>query len=59
MTKNNDIVTVVCYGQTETMTRKKAIEKYQEGMMCCEGSEQERYTKIYFELLEGKKVCSD
>lgn len=57
--KSSDIVTVICYNQKETMTRKQAIDKYKEGAMMCEGSEGERYSNIYFQLIEGKKVCSD
>ena len=57
--KNNDIVTIKCYGQEEKMTRKAAIAKYQEGMAVCEGSEKERYTNIYLQLIEGNMVCTD
>ena len=52
-------VKITCYRQTETMTRRDAIEEYYEGMMCCDGSEAERYTTIYCQLMEGLKVCSD
>ena len=52
-------VTVTCYRQTETMTRQEAIDEYYEGMLCCEGSEGERYTKIYFQLMEGYTNVSD
>ena len=54
-------VTVTCYRKTETMTRKEAIEKYQEGMMCCDpgSSECERYTTIYCKLMEGEREVSD
>ena len=57
--KDNDIVTIKCYGMEEKMTRKAAIAKYKEGAMVCEGSEKERYTNIYFQLLEGNMVCTD
>ena len=57
--KLNEKVTVTCYNQTETMTRRKALEEYYEGMLCSEGSEHERYETIFFQLMEGKKVCSD
>lgn len=52
-------VKVTCYNQTETMTRGEAIDEYYEGMMCCDGSERERYTKIYYELMEGYTEVSD
>ena len=54
-----DIVTVVCYGQSERMTREKAIKKFKTVIMCSEGSEQERYARILSLLLDGEKVCSD
>lgn len=54
-----DIVTITCYGETEQMERKDAIKLYLEGMMACEGSEQERYTNIYCQLMAGEKVCKD
>lgn len=57
--KNNDIVTIKCYGTEEKMTRKAAIAKYQEAAAVCEGSEKERYTNIYFQLLDGNMVCTD
>ena len=46
-------VNVTCYKKKETMTREDAINKYYEGMMCCEGSEGERYRTIYCQLMEG------
>lgn len=52
-------VTVTCYGQTETMTREEAIDEYYEGMMCCEGSEGERYKSIYCQLMNGDTNVSD
>lgn len=55
----NDIVTIHCYNQVEKMKRKDAIKKYLEGMRCCEGSERDRYTNIYFDLIDGKMECFD
>ena len=57
--KCNDPVRVTCYGQTKTWEREDAIRYYQSGAMFCDGSERERYTNIYFQLLEGKKEVSD
>ena len=54
-----DFVTIICYGQPEIMRRDEAIDKYYEGMMFCEGSERDRYTEIYCQLMEGNKVCTD
>lgn len=59
MSKKNDIVTITCYGVTEKIKRQDAIEKYLEGMMCCDGSERERYTNIYIQLIAGNKHCTD
>ena len=55
----NEKVTVTCYGRTSTMKRKDAIEKYKEAWENTEGSEQERYANIYFQLLDGNTVCDD
>lgn len=57
--RKDDIVTITCYGTTKRMSRNKAIKFYLEGMQCCEGSERERYTNIYLQLLDGCKECSD
>lgn len=52
-------VTVTCYRKKRTMTRGKAIDEFYEGMMCCDGSEAERYQTIYCQLMEGMTVVSD
>ena len=59
--RNNkkDIVSIICYGKEEQMERNKAIKLYEEGMLCCDGSEKERYTNIYLDLINGLKVCRD
>lgn len=57
--KKDDIVTITCYGRTEKVPRKDALNFYLEAMMNSEGSEQDRYTTIYCQLKEGQKVCSD
>ena len=54
-----DMVKVTCYGTTETMNRADAINLYREGVMCCEGSEQERYAIILAGLLSGLNEVSD
>lgn len=54
-----DIVTIICYGKETKMEREEAKALYLEGMMCCEGSEQERYANIYAELMAGFSVCTD
>lgn len=57
--RSADMVVVTCYGQSEVLPRKKAMEKYLEGMRCSEGSEHERYESIYFQLLDGAKEATD
>lgn len=46
--------------KTETWdSRKEAADFYLRAIAGSEGSECERYTKIYTELLMGKEVCND
>lgn len=48
-------ITIVCYGQTETHSRrdrKKLAEYYLQGAMECEGSESQRYLDIYSALID-------
>lgn len=53
-------ITIKCYGEEEIWeSRKKAMDFYYEGMMCCEGSEKDRYATIYSQLVEGFNYCSD
>lgn len=55
-----DAVKITCYGQTEVWDgRKDAADFYLRAIAGSEGSECERYTKIYTELLMGKEVCTD
>lgn len=55
-----DAVKITCYGQTEVWdSRKEAADFYLRAIAGSEGSECERYTKIYTELLMGKEVCTD
>ena len=59
MKTKKDMVTIICYRKKERMERKEALAKYLEGMMCCDGSERDRYTNIYCQLIEGRTLCSD
>lgn len=55
-----DSVKVTCYGKEEVWdSRKEAADFYLSAIAGSEGSECERYTKIYTELLMGMEVCSD
>ena len=55
----NDVVTIHCYKKVEKMNRKDAIKEFYEGMLYCDGSEQERYANIYGQLMEGITECYD
>ncbi len=55
-----DSVRVTCYGSTETWDdRKDAMEFYLRCMTGSEGSEHQRYSKIYAELSMGMDAVSD
>ncbi len=55
-----DTVTTVCYGQEQIWdSRKEAADYFLEGIAATEGSECERYTSIYVQLLAGKEYCTD
>lgn len=55
-----DSVKVICYGKEETWdSRKEAADFYMKAIAGSEGSECERYTKIYTELLMGLATCTD
>lgn len=55
-----DTVKTVCYGKEEVWdSRNEAMAFFLERMISSEGSECERYTKIYTELSMGKSVCTD
>ena len=53
-------VTTVCQGKKEVWdSRRDAAEFFLRAITETEGSECERYTKIYAVILSGKTVCSD
>lgn len=53
-------VRTVCYGKTdEWCSREEAEQFFLRTMAMSEGSEQDRYTKIYTELKMGKEFCTD
>lgn len=54
------MVTTICYGKEETWkSREEAMREFKECMFNSEGSEHERYEKIYWELEAGYEVASD
>lgn len=57
--KATEIVEVTCYGRTKTYTRNQALQKFLEAMMCCEGAERERYTRIFCALSAGFTKVTD
>lgn len=57
--KLEERVTITCYNQTETTTRRKGLEFYYDCMKHSEGAEHERYETVFFQLLEGYTECSD
>lgn len=59
MANLDDQVKVTCYGKTETMLRRDALTKYYDCMRNSEGAENERYQRIFFQLMEGQTDCND
>ena len=57
-----DTFTITCYGKTKTYKesqRKKMTREFETAMLCCDGSEAERYSNIYQDLIAGEKECMD
>ena len=55
-----DGVITVCYGKREYWkSRAEAIRFFLEGVAATEGSERDRYSQIYSELVSGRAVCTD
>jgi len=53
-------VTTVCYGETRIWdSRKEAMDFFLEGMVNCEGSEADRYARIYGQLKDGSDFATD
>lgn len=54
--------TITCYGKTKTYRenqRNKMAKEYKTAMLCSDGSEAERYSNIYQDLIAGEKKCMD
>ena len=48
---NKHVVCVVCYNQPELWKKKRqAMDFYEDGWRCCDGSEAERYGNVWCEL---------
>ena len=55
-----DSVKTICYGQERVWdSREEAKAFYLEAIAMSEGSEAERYTSIFMQLLEGCETCRD
>lgn len=55
-----DTVTTICNGKKEVWdSRKDAADFFFQALIGSEGSECERYIKIYTDLLKGMDICSD
>ena len=53
-------VTLYLYGQPKRFNSKKAAKEFlMEGIMCSDGSEQERYVDCLMQLECGKTLCVD
>lgn len=54
--------TITCYGKKKTYKetqRKKMMQEFRTAMLACDGSEAERYSNIYQDLVAGEKECMD
>lgn len=54
------MIKTTCYGMSRTWTSRKAAKEFY--LMCMEnseGSERDRYSRIYFDLCAGLFECSD
>lgn len=55
-----DSVITVCYGERQTWdSRKDAADYFLAAMAGSEGSEQNRYAKVYTEIICGFSICTD
>lgn len=54
-----DLVKVTCYGSVKEYERQQAIEEFTTAILCCEGSERDRYCNILSGLRSGLKEVTD
>jgi hypothetical protein len=58
--KKLNTVKTVCYGEEQVWdSREEACAFFLMGMAASNGAENQRYTKIYTELMMGNDVCTD
>ena len=56
----NEKIITICYGTKQEWTnRNEAIRFFMEGIAATDGSEQDRYTNILLQLLDGETICKD
>lgn len=54
------MVTTICYGiEDRWNSRQEAIDYFEAGIVCTEGSERDRYIKIWTELTNGSNFATD
>lgn len=55
-----DSVTTICYGKRKVWdSREEAIREFIAAMASVEGSQRDRYTNVYINLMSGLSVCGD
>lgn len=57
--RKKDMVTITCYGKTESRDRNEAMQFYMDCAQNSEGHERNRYFNILTDLMDGKTKCSD
>ena len=59
MSKAKPII-ICCYNQIELwQSRKNAKDFYLDSALACEGSERDRYLRVFDDLRNGKDICTD
>ena len=54
------MVTTICYGIEDNWdTRQEALDYFEAGIVCTEGSERDRYVKVWSELMDGSNLATD
>ena len=54
------MVRTICYGiEDKWNTRQEALDYFEAGIVCTEGSERDRYIKVWSELMDGSNLATD
>lgn len=60
MAMNNNPVKTKCYGKVDVWeSHEEAKDYFLEAMMNSDGSEHDRYSSIYIQLINGLDFCTD